>query len=128
MKMRLSLWPLLTVAVGLAVWACGPRTEGLDRSSLPDNVRADYDLFARKCSKCHSLARPLNSGITDDDQWVRYVSRMRRQPGSGITPEDEQVILRFLRYYAAEQRRLKAEHNAPPPAASSAAPAEGGAP
>lgn len=127
MKTRLSL-VLLTLAVGLAVWACGPRTEGLDRSSLPDNVRADYDVFAHKCSKCHSLARPLNSGITDDDQWVRYVTRMRRQPGSGITPEDEQVILRFLRYYAAEQRRLKAERNAPPPAASSAAPAEGGAP
>lgn len=102
---------LLPFVLGVASSACGPRTEGLDRASLPENIRADYDVFARRCSKCHSLARPLNSGITDDEQWVRYVNRMRRQPGSGITQEDQEVILRFLRYYAAEQRRIKAEKN-----------------
>ena len=61
------------------------RGEGLDPSKLPENIRADYDVFAHKCSKCHSLARPLTANITDDEQWVLYVNRMRRQPGSGIS-------------------------------------------
>ncbi len=110
-------------AVLVLLAACGPRTEGLDRSKLPEDVRADYDVFARRCSKCHSLARPLQSGITDDEQWVNYVRRMRRQPGSGISPEDETVILRFLKYYAAELRKQMAEKDKPVPAPSP----EGGA-
>jgi len=144
----------LAWAGGLAIAlssACGPRTEGLDASKLPENVRADYEVFATKCSKCHSLARPLQAGITDDEQWVMYVKRMRRQPGSGISPHDEEVILRFLRYYAADLRRVQAEKRsgggasaptpasaapaapapspaAPAPAAPAPAPADGGSP
>ena len=87
--------------------------DGLDASTLPSEVRGDYDMFARRCSKCHSLARPLNSGIDDDAFWVHYVARMRVQPASGITTEDEVVILRFLRYFAADlrQRKRDAEHD-----------------
>ena len=107
--------------VALALVACpGSRTEGLDPSKLPDVVRDDYAVFARKCSKCHSLARPLSANITDDEQWIMYVNRMRRQPGSGISPEDHVHILRFLRWYAADLRRQQAEKRggAPlPPAA-----------
>ena len=97
MRTRLTLFALLLLA-------CGSRTEGLDRTKLPEDVTSDYDLFARKCSKCHSLARPLQSGISDDEQWVMYVNRMRRQPGSGINYDDQEHILRFLRYVAAELR------------------------
>ena len=85
--------------------------EGLDTTKIPDDIRADYDIFARKCSKCHSLARPLSSNITDDEQWVLYVNRMRRQPASGISPDDQARILKFLRYYAADLRRKQAEKN-----------------
>ena len=125
----------ITTLVVLASIACGgsgcsgSRTEGLDRATLPEDVRADYDVFARRCSKCHSLARPLTSGITDDAQWTMYVNRMRRQPGSGISYEDQERILRFLRFYAADLRRKEAERKAPaaapaaPPPASSAPPA-----
>jgi len=90
------------------------RGEGLDPSKMPENVRADYELFANRCSKCHSLARPLTANITDDEQWVLYVNRMRRQPGSGISRTDQEGILRFLKYYAAELRRTQAEKNAAP--------------
>jgi hypothetical protein len=90
------------------------RGEGLDPSKLPENIRADYELFANRCSKCHSLARPLTANITDDEQWVLYVNRMRRQPGSGISRADQDGILRFLKYYAAELRRQQAEKNAGP--------------
>lgn len=99
-----------------SVTACAP-TEGLDPSKMPENVRADYDVFSRRCSKCHSIARPLTANITDDEQWVLYVNRMRRQPASGISPTDQDAILRFLRYYAADLRRIHAEKNVngPPP-------------
>lgn len=111
------------------VFACGPRTEGLDTSKLPDDMKSEYQLFAVRCSKCHSLARALNAGITDDQQWIDYVNRMRRQPGSGISYDDQAHILRFLKWYAAETRRQKAEKNGElPPVATSAAPAASTAP
>lgn len=94
------------------------RPDGLDPSTLPDEVRADYAVFAQRCSKCHSLARPLNSGISDENFWSLYVARMRRQPASGITEEDAAPILNFLRHYSLEQRR-KNEKPVAPPAASS---------
>jgi hypothetical protein len=75
--------------------------------NVPPGLQADYALFAQRCSKCHSLARPLTSGIDDDEYWKRYVERMRRQPGSGISPEDEPAILRFLHYYSDEQKKKK---------------------
>ncbi|HXU05602.1 MAG TPA: hypothetical protein VN903_31805 [Polyangia bacterium] len=75
--------------------------DGLDVAQLPVDVRPDYALFARRCSKCHQLARPLNSGIRDDAMWAGYVERMRRQPGSGITRADTVPILRFLHYYSS---------------------------
>ena len=125
---------LAAALVAIAASAC-QHGEGLDPSKLPENIRADYELFANRCSKCHSLARPLTSNITDDEQWVLYVNRMRRQPGSGISRTDQDGILRFLKWYADDLRRQQAEKNAAPapqavpvltPAPSTAP--EGGAP
>lgn len=97
---------LLCFALGVV--ACHTGTpEGVDMSAQPANVRADYEVFAQRCSKCHSLSRPLESGITDDAYWAEYVERMRRQPGSGISPADVPSILRFLHYYSSDQRRRK---------------------
>jgi hypothetical protein len=88
--------------------ASAARSDGLDTSTLPNEVRADYAVFAQRCSKCHSLARSLNSGITDQGYWQMYVARMRRQPASGISLEDTVPILRFLQYYSLDQQRRKA--------------------
>jgi hypothetical protein len=117
---------LLFFALILA--ACGSRTEGLDRTKLPEDMQSDYDLFARKCSKCHSLARPLQSGISDDAQWVMYVNRMRRQPGSGINYDDQEHILRFLRYFAAELRAKQARGGSTGATLDASAPPPSGAP
>jgi hypothetical protein len=130
--MRITAATVALVTLLGATPACS-RKESLDPSTMPENVRVDYELFARKCSKCHTLARPLNANITDDDQWVMYVNRMRRQPSSGISPEDQVGILRFLRWYAADLRRIAAEKNgtAPLPSATTTAPAaatDGGVP
>lgn len=114
---------VIAVAAFGAVFACGPRNEGLDASKIPADLRGDYQLFTVRCSKCHSLARPLSAGITDDQQWVDYVNRMRRQPASGISYEDQAHILRFLKWYAAELRHQQAAKNADPsPPASSSSP------
>jgi hypothetical protein len=105
---RAARWLAVVVVLAVSPAACsGARAEGLDASKLPEPVRGDYEVFARKCSKCHSLARPLGAGITDDEQWTMYVARMRRQPGSGIFADDEVAIVRFLRFHAAELRKKK---------------------
>lgn len=75
--------------------------------SMPPDVQDAYRLFAARCSRCHTLARPLNSGITDPRHWRLYVSRMRRQSGSGISQNDAQTILVFLDYYAEQVREGK---------------------
>jgi hypothetical protein len=101
---------LLTAALGLASCSGGSvvvRGEGLDVSALPVDIRTEYGVFAQRCSKCHSLTRALNSGISDDHCWALYVERMRRQPASGITIEDVPVVLRFLHYYSVEVERAR---------------------
>jgi hypothetical protein len=80
-------------------------------SSYPQPIQEAYRVFAIRCSRCHTLARPLNAHITDPQHWVRYVTRMRRQPTSGINREDAEAILRFLLFYAREQVAAeKADH------------------
>ncbi len=103
------------VAASAAVGCPGLRAHsspGLNRADLPAEVRGDYDLFARRCSKCHALSRPLDSGITSDAYWVTYVDKMHHMPGSGISDEDEVAILRFLKVYAARER-ARAQEAAP---------------
>jgi len=130
---------LLAATLGMVVLGIGascaswPR-EGLDAATLPEEVRVDYALFADRCSKCHSLARPLTSGIDEDAYWVDYVARMRRQPGSGITAQDTVGILRFLHYFSIEEKRKSGKLQAvnvvvvpasssPPPSPPPASPA-----
>jgi hypothetical protein len=100
------------------------RSEGLDPATLPENIRGDYAVFAERCSKCHSLARPLSSGIDDDEYWAMYVARMRRQPSSGISMEDTVVVLRFLHYFSEDLKAKKAKREAnslPTPTATATA-------
>jgi hypothetical protein len=112
---RADRWRLFAgtvLAVAITACASTPAREGLNVTELPVHVRGDYVVFARRCSKCHSLSRALNSGIDQDRVWVDYVNRMRRQPGSGITRQDMEPILRFLHYYSLDQQRLKRARNA----------------
>ncbi len=106
---------LLKIAAALSLASCSGgsvvvRGEGLDVAALPADIRAEYGVFAQRCSKCHSLTRALNSGISDDHYWQLYVERMRRQPASGITLDDVPVVRRFLHYYSVEVARVR-EHS-----------------
>ncbi len=78
-------------------------------TQLTPELRADYDVFAQRCSKCHSLAKPLNSHVDDDQVWIRYVAKMRRQPASGISERDGEAILRFLHVLVEQERAKNAE-------------------
>lgn len=95
------------VVLGVTILlGCGAyqRGEGLDPATLPSALRPDYELFAQRCSRCHSLSRPLNTRISSDEHWRVYVARMRRMPGSGISPDDVPGLLRFLNWYSAARR------------------------
>ena len=74
----------------------GPAT--LDVSEYSTEMQELYPLYARKCSKCHTLARSINSEYRGDD-WNRYVARMSRKPNSGISPGTGDRILSFLKYH-----------------------------
>jgi len=106
----LLLWSAL---MGSACHQENAHLEGVDVSSYPPEVRDDYALFTIRCSKCHALSRALQSGITDDAYWADYVERMRRQPGSGIAPEESPRIQRFLHYYSLSVLAARARSAAP---------------
>ena len=113
---------MLAVAIG-----CGGTRNSetyFDPTEHSSEVQANFDTFARRCSKCHSLARPLVAGVTEVTHWDHYVARMVRQPGSGITPRDVPEILAFLYYYTLEVRGL----GEPDDAETLAAPEEARAP
>ncbi len=74
----------------------GPRK--IDVSSYPAEQKAAYPLFVKKCSKCHSIGRPINSDFVLPSQWERYVKRMTFKPNSKITPADGKSIYHFLVY------------------------------
>ncbi|HMB71334.1 MAG TPA: transglutaminase-like domain-containing protein, partial [bacterium] len=76
----------------------------IDVSAYPPEQQRAYALFAQKCSKCHTLARPINSSLSGDD-WLAYVARMSRKPGSGISPGDGEEITAFLLFDSERRER-----------------------
>jgi hypothetical protein len=77
-----------------------PQDKGPDKidvSAYPAPMQADYKLFSTKCSKCHTIARPINTLMTRDE-WERYVKRMMHKPNSGISDAQGKQIFEFLTY------------------------------
>lgn len=108
---RRTIGGLAVVACLFGLLAC-PRPphlgDGLPAASVPAGLESEYQLFATRCSKCHALSRALAVAPKDDAYWKVYVARMRRQPQSGIAPEDEPPILRFLHAYSMPRGPLDA--------------------
>ena len=69
----------------------------LDVSAYPAEIQAGYKVFSSKCTKCHTLARPINTTMTRDE-WERYVKRMMHKPNSGISDSQGKTIFEFLSY------------------------------
>ncbi|MEM1023053.1 MAG: hypothetical protein AAF627_21485 [Myxococcota bacterium] len=111
MTRRVRKWPPAgwILALLLIFFSCSASTPGrrsglkqAQVEAMPTEVQDAYRLFAQRCSRCHTLARPLNSGITDGHHWRVYVRRMRKMPGSGISYRDADRILLFLDYYSLQ--------------------------
>jgi len=69
----------------------------IDVGSYPAVQQKAYKLFESKCSKCHTIARPINTTMTRDE-WERYVKRMMHKPNSGISDTQGKAIFEFLAY------------------------------
>ena len=77
-----------------------PQDKGPDKidvSAYPAPLQAAYKLFTAKCSKCHTIARPINT-MMKRDEWERYVKRMMHKPNSGISDNQGKEIFEFLLY------------------------------
>lgn len=77
----------------------------IDVTAYPAKMQEIYELFRNKCSRCHTVARPINSTFTPEE-WRKYVYKMMRKPGSGLTPKTAEKIIEFL-IYDAQHRESK---------------------
>ena len=83
-----------------------PQDKGPDKidvGAYPAAQQANYKLFVGKCSKCHTIARPLNTMMTKDE-WSRYVKRMMHKPNSGISDSQGKQIFDFVVYDQTERK------------------------
>jgi len=77
-----------------------PQDKGPDKidvSAYPAEQQGAYKVFSTKCSKCHTIARPINT-MMKRDEWERYVKRMMHKPNSGISDSQGKDIFAFLMY------------------------------
>ena len=45
-------------------------TDTINVSSYPKEQQENYKIFSEKCSKCHTLARPINSDYALPEEWT----------------------------------------------------------
>ncbi len=76
----------------------------IDVAGYPRAQQQGYATFASVCSRCHTLARPINSPIVARADWRRYIKRMharsRIQPDKTFTAEQAKRVVEFLAYDA----------------------------
>ncbi len=97
-SMALISVPLLLVAQSSNVTL--PQDKGpsrIDVGSYPPDQQKAYKIFDGKCSKCHTIARPINTTMSKEE-WERYVKRMMHKPNSGISDSQGKAIFEFLAY------------------------------
>ena len=83
-----------------------PQDKGPDKidvGAYPAPQQAAYKVFSTKCSKCHTIARPINT-MMKRDEWERYVKRMMHKPNSGISDAQGKQIFDFLVFDETERK------------------------
>ena len=76
----------------------------IDVTTYPRKMQETYKLFTRKCSRCHTVARPINSAFPSEE-WRKYVYKMMKKPGSGLTLKTADKIIEFLIYDSQHRER-----------------------
>jgi hypothetical protein len=76
----------------------------IDISNYPADMQKSYEVFRQKCSRCHTIARPINSDF-QGEEWRKYVYKMMRKPGSGLTPKTADEIIEFLIYDSKARKK-----------------------
>jgi hypothetical protein len=77
-------------------WDSGPAK--IDISRYPPEMKEKYRIFADLCSRCHTLARAINSDFVLPDDWERYIKKMMRRGKGVIDAEDAVQIYEFVVY------------------------------
>jgi hypothetical protein len=78
----------------------------IDVSKYPADMQNRYKLFTKKCSSCHTIARPINCEFALDDEWERYIKRMMRKAGPSLINADEgRQIYDFLVYDSKTRKK-----------------------
>ena len=83
-----------------------PQDKGPDKidvGAYPAPQQAAYKVFSTKCSKCHTIARPINT-LMKRDEWERYVKRMMHKPNSGISDAQGKQIFEFMVFDQTERK------------------------
>jgi mono/diheme cytochrome c family protein len=83
-----------------------PQDKGPDKidvAAYPEAHQKTYGMFRQKCSKCHTIARPINTTMTRAE-WERYVKRMMHKPNSEINESQGKTIFAFLIFDQTERK------------------------
>lgn len=100
----MALMPLfLTAQTSNIVLPQDKGPDKIDVSAYPAPMQAAYKVFSSKCSKCHTIARPINT-MMKRDEWERYVKRMMHKPNSGISSSQGKEIFEFLVYDQVQRK------------------------
>jgi hypothetical protein len=97
----------IRLAITLVALASCQDPPPLYPATAPDEIRKACAHTDRKCTACHDRERIVYARHTALE-WRTTVERMRRFPGSGITPEDTEIIMQCLSYNAESSRAVPA--------------------
>ncbi|MBI2788971.1 MAG: hypothetical protein HYX59_09850 [Elusimicrobia bacterium] len=78
--------------------------DSIDVSAYPAQQKHNYGFFRLQCSRCHTLARAVNSPVQSRAYWHFHMIRMslhsRLQREGPIPPDQMKAMLDFLEYDA----------------------------
>lgn len=87
----------------------GPETVNV--SEYPAQQRRNYAIYARVCSRCHTLARSINAPYVNRGWWDFYITNMRMRAvrrDESLDRHDMSAILDFLEYDSNERKVARA--------------------
>jgi hypothetical protein len=97
--------PSADAAGGDKVFEADKGPDSIDVSKYPKAQQDNYAVFSQKCSKCHTLARPINSKLALPEEWTNYVNLMRSKKRSGIDEKSAKTIIDFLTYDSSVRKK-----------------------